>query len=150
MPLGFHNCKWPEELKLFRAVAYLSRLLRRRADRGERRRGRGARNAGSNKLPGGPKIAAVKSPGFGDRRGQLEDIAILTGGNVISEHLGIKLENLTLETLGSAKKVTIEKESTTIVDGAGARKDTLLRSPAGSQIDCLGVCPGEFDLAAPQ
>jgi chaperonin GroEL len=77
-----------------------------------------------NKLRGGLKIAAVKAPGFGDRRkAMLEDIAILTGGNVISEDLGIKLENVTLEMLGTAKKVTIEKENTTIVDGAGARKD---------------------------
>src|SRR3569623_134573 len=77
-----------------------------------------------NKLRGGLKIAAVKAPGFGDRRkAMLEDIAILTGGNVISEDLGIKLESVTLEMLGTAKKVTIEKENTTIVDGAGARKD---------------------------
>jgi chaperonin GroEL len=77
-----------------------------------------------NKLRGGLKIAAVKAPGFGDRRkAMLEDIAILTGGNVISEDLGIKLENVTLEMLGTAKNVTIEKENTTIVDGAGARKD---------------------------
>jgi chaperonin GroEL len=77
-----------------------------------------------NKLRGGLKIAAVKAPGFGDRRkAMLEDIAILTGGNVISEDLGIKLENVTLGMLGTAKKVTIEKENTTIVDGAGARKD---------------------------
>ena len=77
-----------------------------------------------NKLRGGLKIAAVKAPGFGDRRkAMLEDIAILTGGNVISEDLGIKLENVTLEMLGTAKKVTIEKENTTIVDGAGAKAD---------------------------
>ncbi len=77
-----------------------------------------------NKLRGGLKIAAVKAPGFGDRRkAMLEDIAILTGGNVISEDLGIKLENVTLEMLGTAKKVTIEKENTTIVDGAGPRAD---------------------------
>ena len=77
-----------------------------------------------NKLRGGLKIAAVKAPGFGDRRkAMLEDIAVLTGGNVISEDLGIKLENVTVEMLGTAKKVTIEKENTTIVDGAGARKD---------------------------
>jgi len=77
-----------------------------------------------NKLRGGLKIAAVKAPGFGDRRkAMLEDIAILTGGNVISEDLGIKLENVTLEMLGTAKKVTIEKENTTIVDGAGVKKD---------------------------
>ncbi|MGN6100805.1 MAG: chaperonin GroEL, partial [Devosia sp.] len=77
-----------------------------------------------NKLRGGLKIAAVKAPGFGDRRkAMLEDIAILTGGNVISEDLGIKLENVTLEMLGTAKKVTIEKENTTIVDGAGSKAD---------------------------
>jgi chaperonin GroEL len=77
-----------------------------------------------NKLRGGLKIAAVKAPGFGDRRkAMLEDIAILTGGNVISEDLGIKLENVTLEMLGTAKKVTIEKENTTIVDGAGSKTD---------------------------
>ncbi|HWA18317.1 MAG TPA: chaperonin GroEL [Devosia sp.] len=77
-----------------------------------------------NKLRGGLKIAAVKAPGFGDRRkAMLEDIAVLTGGNVISEDLGIKLENVTLEMLGTAKKVTIEKENTTIVDGAGSKAD---------------------------
>ncbi|MCZ4288977.1 chaperonin GroEL [Hoeflea alexandrii] len=77
-----------------------------------------------NKLRGGLKIAAVKAPGFGDRRkAMLEDIAILTGGSVISEDLGIKLENVTLNMLGRAKKVSIEKENTTIIDGAGARKE---------------------------
>jgi chaperonin GroEL len=77
-----------------------------------------------NKLRGGLKLAAVKAPGFGDRRkAMLEDIATLTGGNVISEGLGIKLENVTLEMLGTAKKVTIEKENTTIVDGAGSKTD---------------------------
>jgi chaperonin GroEL len=77
-----------------------------------------------NKLRGGLKIAAVKAPGFGDRRkAMLEDIATLTGGKVISEDLGIKLENVTLEMLGTAKRVTIEKENTTIVDGAGASTD---------------------------
>jgi chaperonin GroEL len=77
-----------------------------------------------NKLRGGLKIAAVKAPGFGDRRkAMLEDIAVLTGGNVVSEDLGIKLENVTLNMLGTAKKVVIEKENTTIVDGAGARPD---------------------------
>ncbi len=74
-----------------------------------------------NKLRGGLKIAAVKAPGFGDRRkAMLEDIAILTGGTVISEDLGIKLENVTLNMLGRAKKVAIEKENTTIIDGAGS------------------------------
>ncbi|RXF68252.1 chaperonin GroEL [Hansschlegelia zhihuaiae] len=73
-----------------------------------------------NKLRGGLKVAAVKAPGFGDRRkAMLEDIAILTNGQVISEDLGIKLENVTLDMLGRAKKVTLEKEKTTIVDGAG-------------------------------
>jgi chaperonin GroEL len=77
-----------------------------------------------NKLRGGLKIAAVKAPGFGDRRkAMLEDIAILTGGTVISEDLGIKLENVTLDMLGRAKKVAIEKENTTIIDGAGSKAD---------------------------
>jgi len=77
-----------------------------------------------NKLRGGLKIAAVKAPGFGDRRkAMLEDIAILTGGQVISEDLGIKLENVTLNMLGRAKKVRIEKENTTIVDGAGKKAE---------------------------
>jgi hypothetical protein len=77
-----------------------------------------------NKLRGGLKVAAVKAPGFGDRRkAMLEDIAVLTGGQVISEDLGIKLENVTLDMLGKAKKVTITKEETTIVDGAGKKKD---------------------------
>jgi chaperonin GroEL len=77
-----------------------------------------------NKLRGGLKIAAVKAPGFGDRRkAMLEDIAILTGGQVISEDLGIKLENVTLEMLGRARKVRVEKENTTVVDGAGEKKD---------------------------
>jgi chaperonin GroEL len=77
-----------------------------------------------NKLRGGLKVAAVKAPGFGDRRkAMLEDIAILTGGQVISEDLGIKLESVTLEMLGRAKRVRIEKENTTIVDGAGKKED---------------------------
>ncbi len=77
-----------------------------------------------NKLRGGLKIAAVKAPGFGDRRkAMLEDIAILTGGTMIAEDLGIKLENVTLNMLGRAKKVVIEKENTTIVSGAGSKKD---------------------------
>jgi chaperonin GroEL len=77
-----------------------------------------------NKLRGGLKIAAVKAPGFGDRRkAMLEDIAILTGGQVISEDLGIKLENVTLAMLGRAKKVLIEKENTTIVEGSGEKAD---------------------------
>jgi chaperonin GroEL len=77
-----------------------------------------------NKLRGGLKVAAVKAPGFGDRRkSMLEDIAILTGGQVISEDLGIKLENVTLDMLGTAKKVRIDKESTTIIGGAGKKTD---------------------------
>src|SRR4051812_15526965 len=77
-----------------------------------------------NKLRGGLKVAAVKAPGFGDRRkAMLEDIAILTGGQVISEDLGIKLENVTLDMLGRAKRVLISKEETTIVDGAGKKKE---------------------------
>ena len=81
-----------------------------------------------NKLRGGLKIAAVKAPGFGDRRkAMLEDMAILTGGQVISEDLGIKLENVTLDQLGSAKKVSITKDDTTVVDGAGAKGDIEAR-----------------------
>jgi len=77
-----------------------------------------------NRLRGGLKVAAVKAPGFGDRRkAMLEDIAILTGGQVISEDLGIKLENVTLDMLGTAKKVEITKENTTIVDGSGTKED---------------------------
>jgi chaperonin GroEL len=77
-----------------------------------------------NKLRGGLKIAAVKAPGFGDRRkAMLEDIAILTGGEMIAEDLGVKLENVTLGQLGKAKRIKIEKENTTIIDGAGAKKD---------------------------
>jgi chaperonin GroEL len=81
-----------------------------------------------NKLRGGLKVAAVKAPGFGDRRkAMLEDIACLTNGQVISEDLGIKLENVTIDMLGTAKKVVIEKENTTIVDGAGKKKDIEAR-----------------------
>jgi chaperonin GroEL len=77
-----------------------------------------------NKLRGGLKVAAVKAPGFGDRRkAMLEDIAILSGGQMISEDLGIKLENVTLNMLGRAKRVRIEKENTTIIDGAGKKQD---------------------------
>lgn len=77
-----------------------------------------------NRLRGGLKVAAVKAPGFGDRRkAMLEDIAILTGGNVVSEELGTKLENVTIPMLGRAKKVIIDKDNTTIVDGAGQRSD---------------------------
>jgi chaperonin GroEL len=81
-----------------------------------------------NKLRGGLKVAAVKAPGFGDRRkAMLEDIGILTGGEVISEDLGIKLENVTLNMLGRAKRVLIEKENTTIVEGAGKKNDIIGR-----------------------
>src|SRR5499427_935309 len=77
-----------------------------------------------NKLRGGLKVAAVKAPGFGDRRkAMLEDIAVLTGGQMISEDLGIKLENVTLDMLGKAKRVLIEKENTTIIDGTGKKED---------------------------
>ncbi|MHA1133953.1 MAG: chaperonin GroEL [Alphaproteobacteria bacterium] len=81
-----------------------------------------------NKLRGGLKVAAVKAPGFGDRRkAMLQDIAVLTGGQVISEDLGIKLDNVTLDMLGSAKKIVITKDDTTIVDGAGKKKDIEAR-----------------------
>jgi len=81
-----------------------------------------------NKLRGGLKVAAVKAPGFGDRRkAMLEDIAILTGGTMIAEDLGIKLENVTLQMLGKAKRIRIEKENTTIINGAGAKKDIEAR-----------------------
>src|SRR3954463_11891703 len=81
-----------------------------------------------NKLRGGLKVAAVKAPGFGDRRkAMLEDIAVLTAGQTISEDLGIKLENVTLAMLGRAKRVRIEKENTTIIDGAGKKKDIEAR-----------------------
>ena len=77
-----------------------------------------------NKLRGGLKVAAVKAPGFGDRRkAMLEDVAVLTAGQVISEDLGIKLENVTLDMLGRAKRVLIEKENTTLVDGAGSKEE---------------------------
>jgi chaperonin GroEL len=81
-----------------------------------------------NRLRGGLKVAAVKAPGFGDRRkAMLEDIAVLTGGQLISEDLGIKLENVTLEMLGRARRVRIEREHTTIVDGVGRKKDIEAR-----------------------
>jgi chaperonin GroEL len=81
-----------------------------------------------NKLRGGLKVAAVKAPGFGDRRkAMLEDLAILSAGQLISEELGIKLENVTLQMLGRAKRVHIDKESTTIIDGAGEKKDIEAR-----------------------
>jgi len=81
-----------------------------------------------NKLRGGMKVAAVKAPGFGDRRkAMLEDLAILTNGQVVSEDLGIKLENVTIDMMGTAKKISITKEETTIVEGAGKKKDILGR-----------------------
>jgi chaperonin GroEL len=81
-----------------------------------------------NKLRGGLKIAAVKAPGFGDRRkSMLEDLSILTGGQVISEELGIKLENVTINDLGTAKRVSIDKENTTVVNGAGTKADIQAR-----------------------
>ena len=87
-----------------------------------------------NKLRGGLKVAAVKAPGFGDRRkAMLEDIAILTGGTMIAEDLGIKLENVTLQMLGKAKRVRIEKENTTIINGAGKKKPTLKAGSARSR-----------------
>jgi chaperonin GroEL len=90
-----------------------------------------------NKLRGGLKVAAVKAPGFGDRRkAMLQDIAVLTGGQAISEDLGIKLESVTVAMLGRAKKVLIEKEKTTIIDGAGKKKDIEARvSQIKSQIE---------------
>jgi chaperonin GroEL len=89
-----------------------------------------------NKLRGGLKVAAVKAPGFGDRRkAMLEDISILTAGQLISEELGIKLENVTLQMLGRAKRIRIDKEATTIIDGAGEKKDIEARiSQIKSQI----------------
>jgi chaperonin GroEL len=77
-----------------------------------------------NLLRGGLKVAAVKAPSFGDRRkAMLEDIAVLTGGQMVSEELGIKLENVTPDMLGRAKRIRVDKENTTIVEGAGARED---------------------------
>ena len=82
-----------------------------------------------NKLRGGLKVAAVKAPGFGDRRkAMLEDIATVTGGQVISEDLGIKLENVKVNMLGTSKKVRIDKDNTTIIDGAGKKKKSRLAS----------------------
>jgi chaperonin GroEL len=90
-----------------------------------------------NKLRGGLKIAAVKAPGFGDRRkAMLEDIAVLTGGQVISEDLGIKLENVTVDSLGTAKRVRLTKDDTTVIDGAGAKADIEARvAQIRAQID---------------
>jgi len=99
-----------------------------------------------NKLRGGLKVAAVKAPGFGDRRkAMLEDIAILTGGTMVSADLGIKLENVTINMLGRAKKVMVDKENTTIVSGAGKKTNMpaqfvdLKRSRASSRIPHSGV-----------
>ncbi len=97
-----------------------------------------------NKLRGGLKIAAVKAPGFGDRRkAMLQDIAILTGGQVISEELGMKLESVTMDMLGTAKKIEITKDETTIVDGAGekARSSTRVADPHSSRRNHLGLRP---------
>ena len=98
-----------------------------------------------NKLRGGLKIAAVKAPGFGDRRkAMLEDMAILTGGQLISEDLGIKLENVTLDMLGKAKKVIVEKENTTIVDGSGKKADLegrIAPDQGADRGDHLGLRP---------
>jgi chaperonin GroEL len=92
-----------------------------------------------NKLRGGLKVAAVKAPGFGDRRkAMLEDIAVLTAGQVISEDLGIKLENVTLDMLGQAKRVRVEKENTTIIDGAG-KKGPHRANQAADRGDDLGL-----------
>src|ERR687884_509910 len=96
-----------------------------------------------NKLRGGLKVAAVKAPGFGDRRkAMLEDIAILTAGQVVSEDLGIKLENVTLDMLGRAKRVVIEKENTTIVDGAGAKEEIQGRCGQTRAPVEEGIVPG--------
>ena len=96
-----------------------------------------------NKLRGGLKVAAVKAPGFGDRRkAMLEDIAVLTKGELISEDLGIKLENVTLPMLGVAKKVLIEKENTTIVEGAGKKADITARC---NQIRAIEETTSDYD-----
>ncbi len=107
-----------------------------------------------NKLRGGLKVAAVKAPGFGDRRkAMLEDIAILTGGQMIAEDLGIKLENVTLQMLGKAKRVRIEKENTTIINGAGKKADIEARVGAdqgADRGDHLGLRQGEAAGASGQ
>ena len=107
-----------------------------------------------NKLRGGLKVAAVKAPGFGDRRkAMLEDIAILTGGQVIAEDLGIKLENVTLEMLGRAKRVRIEKENTTIIDGAGKKADIegrIAPDQGADRGDHLGLRQGKAAGASGQ
>ena len=105
-----------------------------------------------NKLRGGLKVAAVKAPGFGDRRrAMLDDIAVLTNGQVISEELGIKLENVTLDMLGKAKKVLIDKENTTVVEGAGKKADivgALRPDPRADRGDHLGLRSREAAGAA--
>ena len=101
-------------------------------------RGRSSRDLVVNKLRGTLNVAAVKAPGFGDRRkAMLEDIAVLTGGKVISEDLGIKLETITLEDLGKAKKVTIDKDNTTIVEGgkSAAKRSTAASKQIRNQIE---------------
>ena len=107
-----------------------------------------------NKLRGGLKVAAVKAPGFGDRRkAMLEDIAILTGAQAISEDLGIKLDKVTVSMLGRAKKVTIEKENTTIVNGAGKKSDIEARissDQSADRGDHIGLRQGEAARAAGQ
>ena len=107
-----------------------------------------------NKLRGGLKVAAVKAPGFGDRRkAMLEDIAVLTGAQAISEDLGIKLDKVTVNMLGRAKKVTIEKENTTIVNGAGKKirhRSAYLSDQSADRGDHLGLRQGEAAGAARQ
>ena len=105
-------------------------------------------------MRGGLKVAAVKAPGFGDRRkAMLEDIAVLTKGELISEELGIKLENVTLAMLGTAKRVLIEKENTTIVEGAGEEGRyhcTVQSDPRADRGNHLGLRQGEVAGAAGQ
>ena len=107
-----------------------------------------------NKLRGGLKVAAVKAPGFGDRRkAMLEDIAILTKGQMIAEDLGIKLENVTLDMLGRAKRVRIEKENTTIIDGVGEKSDIegrIASDQGADRGDHLGLRPREAPGASGQ
>ena len=99
-----------------------------------------------NKIRGTLHAAAVKAPGFGDRRkAMLQDMAILTGGQVIAEELGLKLENVTLKDLGQAKRVTIDKDNTTIIDGAGAKKEIegrMQRDPQADRGDDLATTTG--------